>query len=312
MFLADDPNHIRKHQSATIQQHTQTQSESIGFYRWGREIVAFLSGGVLVLAAGVKSYFLGLEAGGDFSQEQGAGLLRSLAEFSLGLWILSGAWRRRAWAVSVFWFATCLCWSLAHWWSGAASCGCAGRVTISPLVSASLSLILLAGLLTFRPRRDAADGGAQGEASRLRLTVCGVAEMLVIFYVATFVILGSPRWVLAYFEAPPIVIVPSRIEVGSCRFGELREVELALKNVTPRPVRIQSIQTTCSCTTVADPPQELGPGGLVHLRLKIQCVGPPDVPYHQTIRVYAVDAGLHTVPIDVFATVTGPFPQPKE
>ena len=108
------------------------------------------------------------------------------------------------------------------------------------------------------------------------------------------------------------MIVPSRIEVGPCQFGEQREVELALKNVTSRPVRIQSVQTTCSCTTVADPPQLLEPGALVHLRLKIHCVGHPDVPYHQTIRVYAVDGGLHTVPVDVFATLTGPFPQPKE
>lgn len=144
------------------------------------------------------------------------------------------------------------------------------------------------------------------EAARLRLTLCGVGELLVLLYV------GSPRWVLAYLEPVPVVIVPSRIEVGPCKLGEQREVEVALKNVTARPVRIQSVQTTCSCTTVADPPQQRDPGALVHLRLKIHCVGLPATPFHQTIRVYAVDGGLHTVPIEIFATVVGPFLLPNE
>lgn len=265
-----------------------------------------------MLAAGAKSYFLALEAGGHMTQEQGAGLLLSLSEFTLGLWILSGAWRQPAWAVSVLWFAACLCWSSAHWWIGTASCGCAGRVSIPPLVSASVAIVLLAGLLTFRPRRDADEVGSHGEAVRLRFILCGVGEVLVVLYVATFLILGSPRWVLAYFEAAPIVIVPSRIEVGSCQFGEQREVELALKNVTSRPVRIQSVQTTCSCTTVADPPQQVDPGELVQVQLKIRCVGSPETPYHQTIRVYADDGGLHTIYVDVFAKLTGPFPPPHE
>ncbi len=142
--------------------------------------------------------------------------------------------------------------------------------------------------------------------------LCGLGQAVVLIYAGAFLFLGSPRWVLAYFESAPVVIVPSRIEVGECPFDGVREIELTLKNITTRQVQIQSIQTTCACTTVADPPDELAPDEVAVVRLKVRCVGPAHVPFHQTIRVYAVDGGLHTIPVEVFATLTGPFPKPSE
>lgn len=112
-----------------------------------------------MLAAGAKSYFLSLEAGGDLTQEQGGGLLLALVGFTLGLWLLSGAWRRRAWMASVLWFAACLYWSVTHWLAGAESCGCAGRLSIPPIASAGVVAGLLSGLLIFRPRCDQVGSG---------------------------------------------------------------------------------------------------------------------------------------------------------
>ena len=272
-------------------------------------MILFVASGLLLLAAAVKGYFLTLEAGGDITQEQAQGLWLVVAESTLGLWLLSGWKDRLAHDVGILWFAACFCWSVGHWLAGTASCGCAGRIEIPPLYSGGVVLMLLLGLIVVRP---AATGAPSDDAGSLsgRRALCAVAQSFVLIYLVAFLVLGSPRWVLAYFEAAPLVIVPSRIEVGLCKFGDDRVVELTIKNITTRMIRIQSVQTTCECTTLADPPQQLEPGEVVTLNLKVRCVGLPDSPFHQTIRFYAVDGGLHTILIDVFASLTGSFTQP--
>lgn len=271
-----------------------------------------LSGVVLIVAACVQFYFLASEADGNITQEQGGKLLLGCVETSLGLWAVSGLWPVRACSACLIWFVGCLCWSGRQWLLGAASCGCAGRFIVPPMISFGVALVLVIGLVLGRSAFASARQAIDSEAARIRRVLCGLGQAAVLIYAGAFLFLGSPRWVLAYFEAAPVVIVPSRIEVGECQFGSEREVELTLKNVTSRQVRIQGIQTTCACTTVADPPEELLPGAVSVVRLKIRCVGAPHVPFHQTIRVYAVDGGLHTIPVEVFATLTGPFPKPHE
>lgn len=258
----------------------------------------------------MKGYFLTLEASGDITQEQGQGLILVVVESTLGLWLLSGLKTRLADDVSILWFAACLCWSLSHWLAGTASCGCAGRIEIPPIYSAGIVLVLLLLLIAVR-YGAAVRPDATSPMVLVRLT-CAVAQSFVLVYLAAFLILGSPRWLLAYLESTPVVIVPSRVELGSCQFGEEREVTLTVKNLTSRTVGIEGVSTTCTCAMVSKAPKEIAAGSSVQLQLKVHCAGPPDVPYHQTVRLRVVDRGLHTVPVEIHASLTGPFPKPNE
>ena len=273
-------------------------------------MILFIASGLLLLAATVKGYFLTLEAGGDMTQEQGQGLMLVVAESTLGLWLLSGWKNRQAHDVSILWFAACLCWSVGHWLAGTVSCGCAGRIEIPPAYSAGVVLLLLLSLIAVHSRAAVRQGTTSPMV--LRRMTCAVAQSFVLVYLVAFLVLGSPRWVLAYFESTPVIIVPSRVELGSCQFGEEREVTLTVKNLTSRTVGIEGVSTTCTCAMVSKAPKEIAAGSSIQLQLKVHCAGPPNVPYHQTIRLRAVDRGLHTVPVEIHASLTGSFPKPNE
>ena len=273
-----------------------TVPSTIGFPSLLHTFVVLLNAAVLLTAAILKSYFLTIEAGGDITQEQGSGLLLSSIEFSLGLWLLSGIARRHSLLACTFWFAVCVLWSVLNWLSGSRTCGCAGRIEISPLLSLAASFILLLSLIAIQ-RFSVAKPSTKGELARMRLALCVFSQVSVLIYISTFFIVGSPRWVLAYFEESPIVIVPSRVEIGACASGDTRVVKVEIKNVTVREVKIQSIQTDCACTTLIDPPGHLAPGEIVAIDVRVRCVGNPQAGFHQQIRVYAVDGGLHTVPV---------------
>jgi hypothetical protein len=108
---------------------------------------------VLLAAAALKTHQLATQP------TLGEGLLSSRAfltvevefEILLGLWLLSGLYRRLAWAVTAGCFAVFAGVAFYKGVRGEASCGCFGVVAISPWVTLIFDVLCLGGLLALRP-----------------------------------------------------------------------------------------------------------------------------------------------------------------
>ena len=73
-------------------------------------------------------------------------------ELAMGIWLLSGLFKRLAWLATLSCFSLFCCVTLYKGLTGAASCGCFGRVHVNPWVTFSLiDLPAVIALFLFRP-----------------------------------------------------------------------------------------------------------------------------------------------------------------
>lgn len=74
------------------------------------------------------------------------------SELALGIWLLSRLFRRLAWLVAGFLFGLFCCFTFYKALTGAASCGCFGKVHVNPWITlAAIDLPAVATLIAFRP-----------------------------------------------------------------------------------------------------------------------------------------------------------------
>jgi len=123
---------------------------------------------LLLGAAGLKAHQLVTEPvlGTGFFESRW--LLITVVEFELffGLWLVSGLLPRLTWLAAVGCFSVFASVALFKALSGAASCGCFGRLPVNPWYTASLDGMVLASLLFWRPRVAIPPGG---RSKRFRL-----------------------------------------------------------------------------------------------------------------------------------------------
>jgi thiol-disulfide isomerase/thioredoxin len=124
---------------------------------------------ILIGAAVLKGYQLATEP------VLGSGLLSSRVfliavvefEWLFGVWLLTGMYPKWTWRVALGCFGLFACVSLYKGLSGDASCGCFGRVTVSPWWTLTMDLAAVAALLLWTPREREPDGEmARAEPSR--------------------------------------------------------------------------------------------------------------------------------------------------
>jgi thiol-disulfide isomerase/thioredoxin len=73
-------------------------------------------------------------------------------ELALGIWLLSGVFKRLAWLAALACFSLFSCVTLYKGLSGAASCGCFGRVHVNPWITlTAIDLPAVVSLSLFRP-----------------------------------------------------------------------------------------------------------------------------------------------------------------
>jgi hypothetical protein len=117
-------------------------------------------------------------------------------EFAFGVWLLVGYCPRGTWRVAVACFGAFAGMNLYQGLTGTASCGCFGRVSISPWWTLLGDLTAVAALLCWRPLRQPDAAAQEAIASRWSLDAWqAVAASAVIF-----VLVGVPTvWAMATF-----------------------------------------------------------------------------------------------------------------
>ena len=144
----------------------------------GFDVVRIALAAILLTAAALKGHQLATEpvAGKDIFSYRWPLMAQVEFEIVLGAWLLSGLFRRLAWAATLACFVFFCGVTLYKALSGAASCGCFGRVQVSPWYTLILDVWGVAALLVFPPKAAPA---APRRNSRRRLLAAGLPTLLV-------------------------------------------------------------------------------------------------------------------------------------
>jgi hypothetical protein len=144
-------------------------------------------------------------------------------ELALGIWLLSGPFRRLAWLAALLCFGLFCSVTLYKGLTGAASCGCFGRVHVDPWVTLlAVDLPAVLALALFRPRpsfasllsflhhlpttgrcesfRRALVGLAQPLPSRARLVATAVPGLALVALTTPALVLREPAPVTSAYE----------------------------------------------------------------------------------------------------------------
>ena len=137
---------------------------------WGFDVVRVVLGCILLAAAVLKGWQLATEpvANESIFTYRWSLMAQVEVELLLGLWLLSGLYRKQVWWSALAGFAFFSCVTLYKGLSGAASCGCFGKVEVSPWYTLVLDLAAVAALLLFRP---VVQVDRQTRAVRMRVAV---------------------------------------------------------------------------------------------------------------------------------------------
>lgn len=162
-------------------------------YRVPYDAVRIALGLLLLVAAALKGYQLATEpvlaphvdgpwwATGLTALLASRWLLLGAVEFELffGLWLLAGLYPRQTRALAIGCFALFAAVSLFKALSGAASCGCFGKVAVSPWLTLALDIFAAVVLLLVRFRAEPEMRRPRLPAHAWRLGILGIARLAV-------------------------------------------------------------------------------------------------------------------------------------
>jgi hypothetical protein len=191
----------------------------------------------------------------------------AIVEALVGLWLLSGFWARGAWFAGIGLFGTLATVSGYLGLIGQTSCGCFGRVDVSPWVSLALDAVCVAALLAVRPRRTAA---LPLPAATLVGRAGAVAAALALIF--AFTTPSAARW-LARIQGDELVVENTSMDAGGERSVNFHRAAVEIRNVGDRDVRIVGGTANCSCVTTQDLPVVVPAGGSTVLHIKVNHSG---------------------------------------
>lgn len=118
------------------------------------KIIMTITGVVLLAAAVLKGHQLLTEPiiSDSFWESWEFFLIQIPLELGLGIWLVSGLFRKGGWLVALISFAVFIAVTLHKGLTGAASCGCFGVVHVNPWITLfSMDVPIFVALLIFRP-----------------------------------------------------------------------------------------------------------------------------------------------------------------
>jgi hypothetical protein len=223
-----------------------------------RNLCPFFVGGLLLIAAGLKSYSLLVEpVTGPLWQPVAVVAL----EVFCGLALLLGVWPQQIRWGALAMFAAFLSFSLGKGFSGASSCGCLGQIDLSPWAAVILDIVTLLALWLWRPicNRPILAG--------LRFSL---AVSLPLFLVAGL------TWAGSRLPFPRLQVTPSVIDLGTVPQGSRTELTFFVRNPHDVPVIIHSFEISCHCLKPNQPGLVIPPGQEENLCMVLDLNEEPD------------------------------------
>jgi len=249
----------------------------------GFRFVRLVLGLLLLVAAGLKAHGLTTD---PLSQDSflASPLLQVAVievELLLGLWLLSGRSVRAAWAATLMFFVILSGVSLYQALTGQESCGCLGRVAMSPWWAFILDITACLALVLWRPTHTRPDSGldtsnaGNGLKSFLIRSVAGAILLgggILLFAVAEH---GSVHAFVASLQGEALLVRPNTIQLGNQAADTQKVVNIAIRNMTERKVRIIGSQSSCSpCVVATDLPIVAAKKQEAQVKLRVNFRGP--------------------------------------
>jgi thiol-disulfide isomerase/thioredoxin len=123
--------------------------------RIANQIITVVTGLVLIVASVLKIHQLLTEPiiSKGFWESWLFFVIQIPLELGLGIWLVSGLFRKAAWMIAVLAFGLFIAVTLQKGLTGAESCGCFGRVKVNPWITLLvIDIPLFLGLVIFRPK----------------------------------------------------------------------------------------------------------------------------------------------------------------
>ena len=142
----------------------------------GYGVVRIFLGLLLVVAGGLKAHQLATEpvVTNGIEWMRAVLILEMEVEIAFGFWLIGGLLPRTTWLAALGCFTVFCGVTLYKGIGGQASCGCFGRISVSPWYTLTLDVIAVAALLWRRP----AGGNTGGSAGRWRVRLGIVAGLV--------------------------------------------------------------------------------------------------------------------------------------
>jgi hypothetical protein len=199
---------------------------------------------VLLLAtAGLKLNGLAVEPVGRMGLFTASAFQIAVVEFEifLAVWLLWGKQPLGSWAMALVIFTIFAVVSAYQGWIGRASCGCFGKLSVSPWYAFGIDLAVLLALAFGRPGLDEVRQHPRLILANLRPAAYGLGGALtVLLSLAALASLffGSPDAALAHFRGESISLYPRLVDVGTGAPGETREASLQVFNREKHPIHL--------------------------------------------------------------------------
>lgn len=236
-------------------------------------VARLVLGILLLIAAGLKLYGLSVSAVprvGWFAQPW-VQLAAVEWEVILGLWLLSGASPRGSWLASVATFTTFAAVSSYLGFVGVPSCGCFGAVAASPWYAFGVDVAAFGVLAVCRPPLSGWSRDLSWPAVRTAaLWAGGTAVAIGGLTLASSTLYGSTDAALARLRGDSAAVADTYLDFGTGAPGEHREATATVHNWSGRPLRVIGGTSDCSCTTLADLPITIEPGGRAEITVRLQ------------------------------------------
>jgi hypothetical protein len=246
-------------------------------------LVSKILGVFLLAAAALKLQGLAVDPVGRMG-------VFSTSEFQLGvvelevflaLWLISGIRPLTSWNLTL---ATFICFgsaSLYLGWIGQSSCGCFGRLSVSPWYAFGIDVVVLVALVVARPEPSPFLGKPRSTIrDALFPAAYGLGGMVVmaglLLAVASYGF-GSVAAAIAYFRGERISVEPRVVDVGESQPGEVRQVIVAVKNWADSPIKLVGGTKDCSCTVLNDLPVTIPPNEARSVAVSIRMPRAPGI-----------------------------------
>ncbi len=213
-----------------------------------------------------------------------------LFEAVLGLWLLVGVAPAWSWLTSIGFFSLLAALSCRLGIMGQASCGCLGKLAVSPWWAFAIDVIAVLALLRFRPRSITI-----GIRAGLPTAACGLALAAAIFAVLTWQH-GSGAAAIAHLRGETIVVAPNVVDLGSGPRGQFQTFALNVTNYSEKPTTIVGGTSDCSCVSTDDLPVSVESKQTSTIRVRVKFTGSPGE-FRRKFVLYCDEERLKVMPV---------------
>lgn len=259
-----------------------------------------LLGSVLLVAAGLKAHALWTDPIPPLSLFSSPRWQLALLEVEalVGLWLVIGWSPLGAWLVGFVAFGLLGLVSLYLALLGESSCGCFGKVAVSPWVTFVGNVVAAATLWRWRPRAVSVLKAAGLHPGRIVLGVgyllAGVIILAGGFLGLAYCLGHSPGTLLVVLRGESVTVEPTLSDLGSGVPGEKRSFQVQVTNHTERAIRHLGGTATCSCIAEGLP-VTVPAKGSANITITARFVGPSGV-RQEALHLYT-DDDFHPVVI---------------